>query len=221
MKRVLKPELLDQLPANDPRAIQSRRDLRRLNTIMGNAPNICEFLAGVPLKSPLTVVEIGAGDGNIAFQVARWLRERNATGRIILVDQQPVIAPEKIDGWKTQTVCADVFDWLKRAERADIIIANLFLHHFEDRELRRLLAACAERCRCFVAAEPERNRFNAVLAARVKWIGCNSVTQHDAVISVGAGFKGKELSALWPAGGWALSEKHAGLFTHRFGAFRP
>ena len=37
MERSLQAELLDELPANDPRAVGSRHDLRRINALMGNA----------------------------------------------------------------------------------------------------------------------------------------------------------------------------------------
>ena len=37
LARRLEPELLDQLPADDPRAMRSRRDLTRINGFMANA----------------------------------------------------------------------------------------------------------------------------------------------------------------------------------------
>jgi hypothetical protein len=41
------------------------------------------------------------------------------------------------------------------------------------------------------------------------------------VLSVRAGFSGNELSALWPAdGGWQLTERRAGHFSHLFIARR-
>ena len=36
MQRRVEPELLDELSANDPFAIQSRGDLQRVNAFMGN-----------------------------------------------------------------------------------------------------------------------------------------------------------------------------------------
>jgi hypothetical protein len=40
---------------------------------------------------------------------------------------------------------------------------------------------------------------------------------HDAEISVRAGFRDSELSALWPSDArWQLNEQRAGLFSHRF-----
>ena len=54
-------------------------------------------------------------------------------------------------------------------------------------------------------------------AKLVGLIGCNSVTRHDAVVSVRAGFTNRELSDLWPTqGAWLLQEQRAGLFSHLF-----
>jgi hypothetical protein len=50
-------------------------------------------------------------------------------------------------------------------------------------------------------------------------LACNSITRHDAVASVRAGFRGRELSRLW-GGGWRLREGPAFPFTHCFLAQR-
>lgn len=224
MTRVLEPELLDELPANDSRAIHSRRDLRRINALMGNARVIARFVTryveAAGLKAPVTVAEIGAGDGNIGLRVARALSGRGVDGKLLLIDR---IAHELQDAekWNVETIQADVFEWIERGQKADVVIANLFLHHFEDGRLRELLGKCAGLCDCFVAAEPRRSELAEWFAGRLKLVGCNDVTLHDAEISVRAGFNDDELSRLWPPNEkWSLVERRAGLFTHFFGAIR-
>ncbi|HVJ23860.1 MAG TPA: hypothetical protein VM756_07980, partial [Burkholderiales bacterium] len=103
----------------------------------------------------------------------------------------------------------------------DAIVANLFLHHLTDHDLRRLFSLAAVRAPLFVACEPRRSR-PALWASRlVGFIGANDVTRHDAVVSVRAGFTGKELSAAWPlADGWLLREEPARPFSHVFVAQR-
>jgi hypothetical protein len=224
MTRILQPELLDELPATDPRAMHSRRDLRRINALMGNARSIVRYVthfAGNGSRGlPLVIAEIGAGDGNISTQVANALARRNVSGALLLVDRQPLNAPWRC-AWKAQLVQADIFAWLKDARRVDAIIANLFLHHFRDEELASMLRDCAERCDCFVAAEPRRSSIAEWFSRRVRLIGCNEVTRHDAVVSVRAGFTGSELTTLWPGGSeWSVTERRVGLFTHFFGAMR-
>ena len=178
---------------------------------MGNAALIAKELPSKRLK----MAEIGAGDGTLALQVASNL----PGGQIELVDQQPSVSEATIEqfcqrNWEVTIVEGDVFEWVQRPSSAEVIFANLFLHHFTPANLRALFSAL--RCSLFVACEPRRNPF-AAMAARLIWmIGCNHVTRHDAVVSVRAGFRGKELSALWPPQGWDLTEKRAGLFSHLF-----
>jgi 2-polyprenyl-3-methyl-5-hydroxy-6-metoxy-1,4-benzoquinol methylase len=221
MTRVLQPELLDGLAPTDPRAIQSRKDLRRINRIMGNASPIVDYVRNAQKSKTLVkIAEIGAGDGNISATMAEVLSGEGVTGELLMVDREPSFASQ-IPGWSTQNIKADVFEWLEDAPRVDVIIANLFLHHFTDDQLPAMFRRCAELCDCFAASEPRRSSLAMWFSRRVGLVGCNDVTRHDAEISVRAGFRDSELSALWPADSqWQLSERKAGLFTHFFGARR-
>jgi len=76
--RTLHPELLDTLPADHPDAIGSRRDLRRLNTLMGHDGIIATSLEEIfPNQPPSSIVEIGAGDGQLLLRVARRMHPRH------------------------------------------------------------------------------------------------------------------------------------------------
>jgi hypothetical protein len=139
-----------------------------------------------------------------------------------MVDRHDAVSDETCRGfgalgWKIASVKADVFEYLEQAGAADIVVANLFLHHFSDTELVRLLGGVAHLASLFVACEPRRTRF-PMLVSRLLWvIGCNPVTRHDAPVSVRAGFRGRELSMYWPRGKrWQLQERQAGPFSHCF-----
>jgi hypothetical protein len=115
-----------------------------------------------------------------------------------------------------------VFEFLAAPGKPlDAIVANLFLHHLTQADLRRLFALAATRAPLFVACEPRRSTL-ALAGARLMWfIGANDVTRHDAVVSVRAGFSDGELSDAWPAGpGWSLEERPAPPFSHLFVARR-
>ena len=113
---------------------------------------------------------------------------------------------------------ADVFDFFENgAESADTMVVNLFLHHFSNERLTTLLRLAQDKARVLIAVEPRRSR-PALFFSRLLWlIGCSPVTRHDAVVSVRAGFSGRELSARWPErDGWRLIERPAGVFSHLF-----
>jgi hypothetical protein len=229
MEREVKGELLDELPPSDPRAIWSRRDLRRINACMAQAHIMARLLRrSLGHRVPRTIVDLGGGDGTLLLQVARRMAPRWKSVRAFVVDRQSLVSPRTRDefnalSWQAESLEANVLDWLERPNResSDIIIASLFLHHFKPDILSKLLRGVALQSGFFVACEPRRAAFPLVGASLVGFIGCNSVTRHDAKVSVRAGFAGKELSALWPSGdGWQLRETGAGLFSHCFVAQR-
>ena len=224
-QRRVEPEWLDALPAGDLRAVASRRDLRRVNAWMGHALVLDRALRN-PGGSPRRLVELGAGDGTFMLTAARRMAARWSRVEIVLVDQQALVSRQTQEaftslGWTVRSVSADVFDWLKQGEIADITLANLFLHHFPEERLRTLLRLAAGRTQWFAACEPRRGGL-PLLFSRLLWlIGCNSITRHDAAVSVRAGFRGRELSTLWPSDGrWRLEERAAGPFSHLFVAQR-
>ena len=219
--RSVTPELLDTLPAGDPRAIRSRRDLVLVNALMGNARAMAAALrAGKPRR----IAELGGGSGRVLANVAQGLRVRGPVEAAI-VDLNPCVddvARKRFARmeWRVAAVRSDVFAWLDAQPDGayDAMVANLFLHHFDDAALRRMLGLIARKSRAFVACEPLRTRFAERAAHLLPLLGCNEVTRHDAVVSVRAGFIGREISALWPARGWTCEERRWGLFTQRFAA---
>lgn len=221
--RRLEGEWLDELPADDPRARRSRGDLRRINAIMGNARIVASALKPLFPQPPRTMVEIGAGDGVFALRTARLLGAEGM--EVTLVDRQHIVTRETLDafgkaGAAVTVAQADVFAWLEAAPRVDVIVANLFLHHFEDEPLARMLSLAAGRSRAFVACETRRSAFAMAGARMLRVIGCNDVTLHDAAVSIRAGFRDGDLTALWPPGAWSLREEARGLFSHLFVAHR-
>ena len=240
MPRVVAAEALDGLPQDDPDAIRSRRDLRRVHRVMGTRRIILRALKGMKLSrhavGPLRVLEIGAGDGSLMLGVAQALTSAWPKVTLTLLDRQALVTPATVAsyralGWTVATEVGDVLDWAARDtsklpvnahRRWDLIVANLFLHHFEGEQLARLLQAIAQKSNRLLACEPRRGWLALAGSHLTGVIGANVVTREDAVLSVHAGFNGQELSALWPAQGepWRIQECAAGLFSHCFCAER-
>ena len=113
------------------------------------------------------------------------------------------IAAYAAAGWQARPRIADVLDWAadrESPEHWDVVVANLFLHHFDGDGLRRLLAGCARRADALAACEPRRSRFALGASHLIFFLGANAVTRRDGVLSVRAGFVGHELSDAWQAG---------------------
>ena len=229
MERCVKPELLDELAPQDLRAVQSRKDLERVNAWMGHCGVMARTLQSTCDRGTgRHLVELGAGDGRFLLRVAQRLSVGWQGTSAVLLDRLKIVSEGTRQdfealGWRTEILEAEALDWLARqgAPACDAMLANLFLHHFGEAQLARLLSAAARQLRVFIAVEPRRSA-RSLLFSRLLWlIGCNQVTRHDAPVSVRAGFAGCELSRLWPAGqDWELQERPVGWFSHLFIALR-
>jgi hypothetical protein len=241
MPRIVAAEVLDTLAADDPAALRSRRDLQRVHRMMRTRAILRKALhvsmASRGDKAPLRVLELGAGDGSLMLGVARDLAPKWPPVELTLLDRQDLVDDETIKrygelGWTAVPNIVDVFDWAaetasplpegKATARWDLIVANLFLHHFEGVQLAALLGAVTVRSDRFFACEPRRDWLALAGSHLAGVIGAGAVTREDAVLSVHAGFREREITALWPANGdeWRVHEHSAGLFSHCFRAER-
>lgn len=206
--RVLESELLDALPATDERAQHSRRDLRKLNWIMGHCRHMVRMMRNADFNS---LIDVGTGDGQFALAVARSL---NRACRLVFVDQQ------RVPGAPAELIVSDVMSFLRSLEPRPktALMANLFLHHLTDDLLSEMFLEASRKVDAFFACEPRRSRLSLMAIHLLPLIGCNAVTRHDADVSIRAGFLGHELSALWPQNRseWNLSEYEGGFASHCF-----
>jgi hypothetical protein len=222
MERVIEPDWLDELPAEAPRAIHSRGDLRRLNWFMNHAGIIARELRSLPV--PERVLDVGSGDGALALSVAKQVGWRGV--EFLLLDRQPCV-PAEVQNRFSRLGCSmtllqrDALESFSGVPRVEVAFTNLFLHHFNDSALSHLFEEIAPCCDTFVSCEPRRSALALFASRLVPFIGCNDVTRHDAPTSVRAGFQANELTRLWPVSkNWSLEERPAGWCSHLFIARR-
>lgn len=213
MHRLIEPEILDTLPADDPAAQRSRRELRLINGLMGNH----RFLARAvrqKLRPGWRILELGAGDGALGTRlVSRKICEPE---QLMGLD----LAPRPADwprgaGWVQGDVLAQPLP------EAEIVIANLFLHHFSTEALAQLGRSLPAACRIFLASEPARRRLHLAQGALLSVLALLShVTRHDMRASIRAGFLGGELPRALGLDGWQWKVAATFLGAHRLCATR-
>jgi hypothetical protein len=177
-------ELLDHLPAEDPEAMRSRRDLRRINFLMGNERWVCQTVKGLdPAVVGRGIYEIGAGEGALTGKLAAMFPVAPVTA----CDFAPRPAGLALRVlWQR----GDLFE-MNAPAGGGVAVANLFLHHFESDALRALGTWLAG-FDALVISEPDRARLPHFLGKTMHpWI--NRVTRHDMHVSIDAGFAAGEL----------------------------
>jgi hypothetical protein len=179
--RKLTPELLDHLPHDDPGAMRSRRDLRRINFFMGNWRWI---LSEIPEHAE-AITEIGAGDGHLLPLLAK----KRPGARIAAYDlaPRPPGLPESVE-W----IQGDLFSQPPPAS-GGTLIANLFLHHFTDAQLAEL-GAWMRPFEKIIMNEPMRSKL-PLLIGKIAYPLIDPITRHDMRVSIEAGFAPGELAA--------------------------
>jgi len=183
--RIVEPELLDHLPHDDPAARRSRKDLRRINFLMGNERWLLRALRRIPPAAARGICELGAGEGALVAEIAR----RFPDSRVAACDLAP--RPDGLDvriDWRS----GDVFQ--HPPEPGGVLVVNLFLHHFETEALRRLGQLC-DGFDVLVFNEPDRTPIAAFLGSLLHPF-VNHVTRHDMQTSIRAGFRKGEIAAL-------------------------
>lgn len=183
MRRTVEPEWLDELPPYDPAAVHSRRDLRWINRRLGTSAWLRAQLAAHRVPGE-RMLELGAGDGTLAHDLTSTIGVEHYAA----LDRAP--CPP---GWSGAWHETDVFnfpDW----PRYPVVIASLFLHHFQPEQLRQLGAAFVPHARLLLFSEPaRRRRFQWLFAFGCRFAGAHAVTRHDGHVSIAAGFSADEL----------------------------
>src|SRR5438105_4618643 len=94
MKRVVQPELLDQLPALDPDARRSRRDLQLLNRLMRNDRALLKILRPIFNRlASVRLADLGAGDGTLLLRLGENASAQRPPVAAMLVDKQKLLEP--------------------------------------------------------------------------------------------------------------------------------
>lgn len=184
--RVVKPEILDHLAPEDPAAVRSRMDLRRINVLMGNERWICRTIRELPDHAARGIVELGAGEGTVAGLLARMFPASDITACDLAA--RPAGLDERVI-WRQGDILAD-----ETPLRGAVLVANLFLHHFEGDALRRLGRIC-DGFEVVVFNEPDRALLPHLLGLFM-WPAIHRVTRHDMHVSIRAGFAAGELPDL-------------------------
>ena len=194
--RATDPELLDaELPATEVR--KSLADLRFVNRwLSGRGGLLRAVVPHLPERGRL--LDVGCASGDVAAYLSAGLARPLLTvgvdvKLIHLREARPPVRP----------VVADVWRLPFRDATFDVVTASLFLHHFDEAELGRLLGELARvGRRAIVVSDLERALVPFVFARVVfPLVFRTGVSVHDGLVSIRRGFRETELRAAFVAAG--------------------
>ncbi len=202
--RVLKPEILDILPYEQARA--SLSDLVRLNRYWGGHGTLRKLLRDAIHDPEFSLLDVGAASGDMGRCVSEWYPKARVTSLDRIAFHLSAASGQRVAG--------DAFALPFRDQSFDYSFCSLFLHHFTNEEIVKLLAEFGRVARrAVLAIDLDRNPIAYYFVPWTRWIlGWDPVTVNDAAISVEAAFHPEELESL--AG-------RAGLKRPRARVYRP
>jgi SAM-dependent methyltransferase len=194
-------EALDQ-PGTHPALVEATlKDIARLNALLGGraaaAYGLKRLLQGVHPEAPVSLLDVGAGSGDITEHLARRAARWGVTLTPVAIERHPIAA-----GWcrraGLRTVMSDGGDLPLRASSVDIVLASQLLHHLERASAVALLREMDRVARVgAIVADLRRHAVAALGIWLVSYpLRLHAVTRRDGVTSVRRGYTPEEMRAL-------------------------
>ena len=195
-QRSTEPELMDGDDLSPETFTALLTDLATVNSVTLARPPTLAFvkhaLRDVPPDTPITILDVGFGDGDMLRALARLLRHRAAV-RLIGYDINPRSAPAA----RMRTPAALGIDYFTGDAAAidpklpiDLIISSLVTHHMADDDIVLFLRWMEGRAaRGWFINDLHRHSLAyygfRLLAAIARW---HPIVRHDGAVSVARGF---------------------------------
>jgi 2-polyprenyl-3-methyl-5-hydroxy-6-metoxy-1,4-benzoquinol methylase len=219
MQRTLTAELLDEDLGTRAEIAQSFDDLWRINRWLGGVHSNLFLLERVFERAGvdhLRVLDVGAGDARLAKSLARVLGQRKLKAEFVALDRRHGhLRNGHPCGRGLPAVAADVFDLPFRENSFDVVMCNLFFHHFSGeraQELLQRLAAMASHA--VIVNDLERNLLPYLFIRIAYPFARSRITRHDGPASVRQAYTRAELQTLAARAGFR------NFTVERLGAFR-
>ncbi|WP_426955993.1 methyltransferase domain-containing protein [Muricoccus radiodurans] len=186
-------EWMDEADATEPAFRGALRDLERINRItLAYRPTLqwLDRLVRETGATELSVLDVGAGGGDMLRAVHRWAARRGVRVRLTGLDRSPWSASfAQAAGTPAEWITQDLFD-LDPARRFDAVICSLFAHHLPDPVLVRFLRWLEARAeRGWMICDLHRHPIPwAAVWAGVRLFRMDPMVIHDSTVSIARGF---------------------------------
>ena len=186
---------MDDAAQDFPAFSSALRDLERINRMsLAYRPTLrwLDALARRTGARRMSVLDVGAGGGDMLARVADWGVRRGVRVELAALDRSPHAAAHaraRHPGLPVRWITADLFA-LDEAERYDAVACALFTHHLDDESLVRFLRWIEARARLgWLISDLHRHPVPwAAVWAGVRLLRMDPMVVHDSTVSIARGF---------------------------------
>lgn len=203
MRRIVSRELLDddnnRLGSKDLQIVLD--DIWRINRWFGGVSGTFHLLKQICFRAQLRevrILDVGAGDGRLAACLRAKLAGDGVRAEFFIADRSSSHLSSCIPPpHGLPRVVADALDLPFREGSFDVVMCNLFLHHFSDDSARRLLRALAKSAKHAVLINDLDRRWLSYAFIRYfPLIARSPISRLDGAASVRQAYTPEEMAAL-------------------------
>ncbi|HZT69498.1 MAG TPA: methyltransferase domain-containing protein [Terriglobia bacterium] len=208
MLRVPSKEWLDEDIGEPAEICRSFDDLWRINRWLGGVSGCLHLLDRYFARRgnrPVRILDVGAGDSRLAAHLRAELARRHIPAEFVALDRRANhLKNGNPSSEGVRKVAADVFSLPFRNGSFEVVICNLFLHHFSGREAEELLCRMGAIASEAVLINDLERHVLPYVFIRLAWPFARSrITRHDGAASVRQAYTKDELEALASRAGFA------------------
>ena len=198
-------ELMDDLQMDGELLYDTLDKIAEINKLLGGNKVVLSgldfLLKNSNNKTPITIVDLGCGNGAMLRTLAVYARKKKLKFTLIGIDANAhtLAYAETLsqDFEEIQYKNIDVFSKEFDALSFDIVVATLFMHHFDEQEILSLVQQSSTKATIGVVINDLHRHWMSYYLFKVfsLFFG-NKMTRHDGAISILRGFKKDELATL-------------------------
>jgi 2-polyprenyl-3-methyl-5-hydroxy-6-metoxy-1,4-benzoquinol methylase len=205
-QRTLAPEIMDDLRMEGEVLRSTLDQIAQVNHLLGGnsitLEGVSMLMENVPPGKEVVIADVGCGNGDMLRAVARISRKKSWRVRLIGIDANAYTtryaAALSAQYPEIAYYCTDVLDERFREMRYDIVLCTLTLHHFEDRQIIKLMSLFRRNAAIGIIIN---DLHRSGLAYRLfqlfsRIAGLGKMAKEDGLISILRGFKRKEIEEL-------------------------
>ncbi|WP_434751271.1 methyltransferase domain-containing protein [Paenibacillus amylolyticus] len=194
--RAKEEELMDDFSVGGEELREALRHLRRLNKIFAapgpTVSGIDKLWNSMGRPDELTILDVGAGSGDVNLKLLQWAKDRGIDMHITLVDLTEEACEEARELFhhepRVRVKRADLTTLPDAA--ADIVTGSQFIHHFEGEQLVDMVSHMLRASRYGVVINDIHRHTVSYKAVWIttRLISRNRYIRHDGPLSVAKGF---------------------------------
>ncbi len=207
MRRVTTTELLDDDRGTPQEISRSLDDLWRINRWLGGVRSNLRLLENYFVRTgakTARILDVGAGDSRLATRLQDEFRRRGIDAHFVALDRKlSHLRNGHGPSREVPAIAADVFHLPFAEDSFDVVMCNLFFHHFSGETAVRLLQALANAASGAVIINDLERSVLPYAFIRVAYPFARSrITRNDGPASVRQAYRPREFRQLAELGGF-------------------